>query len=223
LVASPFNQNISGFAAPIGGHGDRSGIDPSESNSPTANPIWSGLKTAGKKVVAATFPGADGEYLYNLDPAAVTPSVKPDGTNNFVTAGLVALTALDNNGNILEIERSFSATAANTPLTPETSNTIKIYQLHVGDATDISNIDSLNALSTDDLGKIKPVQKNLLLNLNDLKPVGKSPPPIWQLLIVFKLPLPRIPVRFQICYLITASAPIDQIYSTRLIAILMTI
>jgi predicted AlkP superfamily pyrophosphatase or phosphodiesterase len=112
---------------------------------------------------------AAGEYLYNLDPAAVAPSVKPDGTNNFVTAGLVALTALDNNGNMLAIERSFSATAANTPLTPETSNTIKIYQIHVGDATNISNIDSLNALSAADLGKIKPVEKNLLLNLNDLK------------------------------------------------------
>lgn len=59
LVASPFNQNISGFAAPIGGY--TVGIDgPSESSEPTAQPIWQALRSNGKKVVAATFPGADG-------------------------------------------------------------------------------------------------------------------------------------------------------------------
>ncbi len=117
---------------------------------------------------------AAGEYLYNLDPTAVPPSVNPTtGANNFATAGLVALTALDNNGNFLAIERSFSSVAANTPLTPETGNTIKIYQINVGSASDISGIDSLNALSAADLAKIKPVQKQLLLNLNDLKlPTG---------------------------------------------------
>ncbi len=116
---------------------------------------------------------AAGEYLYNLDPTAMAPSVSTTGANNFATAGLVALTALDNNGNMLAIERSFSSVAASTPLTPETGNTIKIYQIHVGDATDISGIDSLNALPAADLAKIKPVQKQLLLNLDDLKlPTG---------------------------------------------------
>lgn len=59
LVASPFNSNISGFAAPIGGYSV--GIDgPSETSEPTAEPLWIGLRNNGKKVIAATFPGADG-------------------------------------------------------------------------------------------------------------------------------------------------------------------
>lgn len=59
LVASPFNQNISGFGAPIGGYSfDIHG--PAESAEPTAEPIWISLRESGKKVVAATFPGADG-------------------------------------------------------------------------------------------------------------------------------------------------------------------
>lgn len=59
LVASPFNQNISGFGAPIGGYS--LGPDgPAPNTTPTAEPIWIKLQEAGKKVVAATFPGADG-------------------------------------------------------------------------------------------------------------------------------------------------------------------
>jgi predicted AlkP superfamily pyrophosphatase or phosphodiesterase len=59
LTASPFNQNISGFAAPIGGYTfDIHG--PSESAEPTSNPLWLALRAQGKKVIAATFPGADG-------------------------------------------------------------------------------------------------------------------------------------------------------------------
>jgi len=57
LVASPFNQNISGFAAPIGGYS----IDgPTESPDPTAEPLWLPLRDSGKRVVTATFPGGDG-------------------------------------------------------------------------------------------------------------------------------------------------------------------
>ena len=59
LVTSPFNQNISGFAAPIGGYSVS--IDgPVDSAENTANPLWLALQDSGKKVVAATFPGADG-------------------------------------------------------------------------------------------------------------------------------------------------------------------
>ncbi|WP_265275338.1 alkaline phosphatase family protein [Nostoc sp. KVJ3] len=57
LVASPFTSNISGFGAPIGGY---STIGPAPSIQPTAEPLWIGLQRNGKKVVAATFPGADG-------------------------------------------------------------------------------------------------------------------------------------------------------------------
>lgn len=61
LVASLFTQNISGFAAPIGGYS----IDgPMESSQPTANPLWLALRANGKKVVAATFPGADGADIF---------------------------------------------------------------------------------------------------------------------------------------------------------------
>src|SRR5262249_48380638 len=57
LLASPFNFNVSGFAAPIGGY-DIHG--PAEDATPTANPVWQTLRAAGKTVVAATFAGADG-------------------------------------------------------------------------------------------------------------------------------------------------------------------
>ncbi|MBR8838417.1 MAG: alkaline phosphatase family protein [Stigonema ocellatum SAG 48.90 = DSM 106950] len=57
LVASPISNTISGFAAPIGGY---SVTGPAPSPAPTAEPIWIGLRASGKKVVAATFPGADG-------------------------------------------------------------------------------------------------------------------------------------------------------------------
>lgn len=57
LLASPFASNVSGFGAPIGGYS----IDgPAEAENPTALPIWRSLRDAGKQVVTATFPGADG-------------------------------------------------------------------------------------------------------------------------------------------------------------------
>jgi predicted AlkP superfamily pyrophosphatase or phosphodiesterase len=63
LIANPFATNTSGFAAPIGGFIYQSGIDPSENNNPTANPLWLTLRAAGKTVVSATFPGADGATI----------------------------------------------------------------------------------------------------------------------------------------------------------------
>lgn len=61
LVASPFTSNISGFGAPIGGYS----IDgPTESASPTAEPLWVALRAAGKTVAAATWPGADGATVF---------------------------------------------------------------------------------------------------------------------------------------------------------------
>ncbi|NJR65139.1 MAG: alkaline phosphatase family protein [Leptolyngbyaceae cyanobacterium CRU_2_3] len=59
LVASPFTSNISGFAAPIGGY-TIGANGATESGNPKAEPVWVNLKQRGKKVVAATFPGADG-------------------------------------------------------------------------------------------------------------------------------------------------------------------
>jgi Type I phosphodiesterase / nucleotide pyrophosphatase len=57
LVASPFLTTISGFGAPIGGYQI---AGPAITDNPTAEPIWVALRQAGKKVVCATFPGADG-------------------------------------------------------------------------------------------------------------------------------------------------------------------
>ena len=59
LVASPFASNISGFGAPIGGYDFNNG-NAIESSDPTAEPLWIALRKSGKKVIAATFPGADG-------------------------------------------------------------------------------------------------------------------------------------------------------------------
>lgn len=60
LLGSPFEQTVSGFAAPIGGHGLLAGAELAR---PTAMPLWVPLRDAGKKVVAATFPGADGAEI----------------------------------------------------------------------------------------------------------------------------------------------------------------
>jgi predicted AlkP superfamily pyrophosphatase or phosphodiesterase len=57
LTASPFNSNISGFGAPIGGYLHDG---PAPSLEPTAEPLWLALRAAGKSVVTATFPGGDG-------------------------------------------------------------------------------------------------------------------------------------------------------------------
>jgi len=57
LVASPFTTTISGFGSPIGGYQI---TGPAITDLPTAEPIWVALRAAGKKVVCATFPGADG-------------------------------------------------------------------------------------------------------------------------------------------------------------------
>jgi len=73
LVASPFASNISGFGAPIGGY---STIGPAASVQPTAEPLWIGLQQHGKKVIAATFPGADGVDV-RVPGLANSPIIQP--------------------------------------------------------------------------------------------------------------------------------------------------
>ncbi|MGG6267242.1 phytase [Leptolyngbya sp. AN03gr2] len=107
------------------------------------------------------------EYLYVTDPVALPPN--PD--NGFATNGLVDLLAIDDRGTFLALERSFSAGAVGTP--GNTGNTIKLYEISLQGATDISFYDSLNNLSEAVLGNIQPVQKRLLLNFDDLElPTG---------------------------------------------------
>jgi hypothetical protein len=100
-----------------------------------------------------------GEFLYNTDAVAVTPIP----ATGFATAGLVELTAIDNNGQqLLALERSFSVGV------PGTGNSIKLYEIDLGGATNIASTSSLSALSATELGAIRPVQKRLILDLNDL-------------------------------------------------------
>ncbi|MBW4560192.1 MAG: phytase [Mojavia pulchra JT2-VF2] len=98
------------------------------------------------------------EYLYITDAVAQPPNP----ANGFNTNGLVDLLAIDNRGTLLALERSFSAGL------PGTGNTIKIYEVSLQGATDISTINSLSNLSETQLTAIQPLQKRLLLNLNDL-------------------------------------------------------
>ena len=78
LHASPFTVNASGFGAPIGGYT----LDPQgarESPSPTAEPLWIRLRAAGKHVVAATWPGADGVDVRIPGLPATSPIVQSAG------------------------------------------------------------------------------------------------------------------------------------------------
>jgi len=95
------------------------------------------------------------EFLYLTDPVAV-PAVPETGFN---TNGLVELLALDNRGTFLALERSFSAGA------PGTGNTIKLYEIRLNEASDISGINSLNAIN---INTVRPVEKRLVLNFDSL-------------------------------------------------------
>jgi hypothetical protein len=88
------------------------------------------------------------EFLYFTDPVAVAPN--PAGS--FSTNGLVDLLAIDKN-RLLSLERSFSTGVGNT---------IKLYEVSLAGADDISDINSLNNVN------IKPSEKKLLLDFAQL-------------------------------------------------------
>ncbi len=102
------------------------------------------------------------EYLYITDKVAVAPNP----ADQFATNGLVDLLAIDDRGTLLAVERSFATGAVGT--VNNTGNTIKIYEITLQGATDISTTDSLSGLTTQQLEAIAPVQKRLLLNLDSL-------------------------------------------------------
>jgi predicted AlkP superfamily pyrophosphatase or phosphodiesterase len=104
-VATPITRTISGFAAPIGGY-DLKSLGPSAT--PTAEPLWVRLREAGKSVVTATWPGADGaDILLNIsttntpnnvlvqgnDPARLTDFTVPFGAFGGIGAKGFELTA----------------------------------------------------------------------------------------------------------------------------------
>jgi len=106
LVVSPFTQNISGFGAPIGGYSI--GRDGSiNDHAQTAESLWVALRKRGKKVVAATFPGADGidVTIPGIDDSPILQPARdrtvdytvPYGTFGGVGARGFSLTAADFN------------------------------------------------------------------------------------------------------------------------------
>lgn len=92
----------------------------------------------------------DKEILYLTDavPNAPVPAT------GFSTNGLVDLFALDNNGNLLALERAFS---------DGVGNTIKLYQVSLQNTTDLQDIDALGDLEVDAVA-----EKTLLLDFSTL-------------------------------------------------------
>jgi 3-phytase len=99
------------------------------------------------------------EYIYQTDRVAL----EPIPNTAFATNGLVDLLAIDDRGTLLALERSFSTGV------PGTGNSIKIYEISLQGASDISAIDSLASLTSAQLAALKPVKKRLVLDLDDLK------------------------------------------------------
>ena len=85
-----------------------------------------------------------GEHLYPLEPA-------PEGT---LANGLVELIALEKEGYLLSLERTFGIAGSGA----------KLFQVTIGNATDTSRIESLPAMSE----TIIPMQKNLLFDLTTI-------------------------------------------------------
>jgi 3-phytase len=90
------------------------------------------------------------EFLYITEPIAGSPNTAILSNN-----GLVDLAAIDNN-HLLSLERSFS---------PIKGNTIRLYEVSLAHADDISKRD----LKGININKIKSAQKKLLLDFNELK------------------------------------------------------
>jgi hypothetical protein len=90
------------------------------------------------------------EFLYQTQP--VTPLFNPTGK---FASGLPDLLAIDNAGNFLSIERSFTGLGF----------TVLLFQVSLNNATDIHNIDSITKIDPD---KIQPAAKKLLLDLRTL-------------------------------------------------------
>jgi predicted AlkP superfamily pyrophosphatase or phosphodiesterase len=85
-VAGTVGATLSGFAAPIGGY-SLSPLGPSPQ--PTAEPLWVRLRQQGKKVVTATWPGADGAdiKINGVTVQAATPIRVTDYTVPFGAFG----------------------------------------------------------------------------------------------------------------------------------------
>ncbi|MEO1673169.1 MAG: phytase, partial [Cyanobacteria bacterium J06631_2] len=96
-----------------------------------------------------------GEFLYETDPIPVPPEIE-DG---FADNGLVELLAVDDAGTFLALERSFTAGVGNN---------IRLYEINLQGATDISGVDSLLDENGEVIDVDTPVSKRLLLDFDDL-------------------------------------------------------
>jgi predicted AlkP superfamily pyrophosphatase or phosphodiesterase len=88
LVASNINASVSGFAAPIGGY--QLATPPAPSSNPTAEPLWVKLRAAGKTVVTATWPGADGATIQEPTSRAVVQTASDRTVDYTVPFGAFA-------------------------------------------------------------------------------------------------------------------------------------
>lgn len=93
------------------------------------------------------------QYVYVTD----TVAEPPVPATAFSVNGLVELLPLDGD-HLLAMERSFSVGA------PGTGNTIRIYEVELGGATDVNGLDRL----ADARRPVRPVRKELLLDLDEL-------------------------------------------------------
>nr|WP_256324198.1 esterase-like activity of phytase family protein [Nitrosospira multiformis] len=97
------------------------------------------------------------EYIYDVSPVAIAP-VPAD---LFATNGLTDFIVVGDR-QFITIERSF-AVGAQTPGTPVTGNTIRLFYADARNATDVSGLESISGQN------INAVTKTLLLDLSDLK------------------------------------------------------
>ena len=101
---------------------------------------------------------AGAEYAYDVSPVAIAPN--PAGA--FATNGLTDLLAIGDR-QFIGIERSF-AIGAQTPGTPVTGNTIRLFHIDARNATDISGREGIAGDDT-----VVAATKELLLDLSDLR------------------------------------------------------
>lgn len=99
--------------------------------------------------------GTTKEFAYNVDPLAVAAS----GASPFGVSGLTELLAVDAT-HLLALERSFSTGSGNT---------VKLYEMDLSGATDVSGLDSLVGAT------YTAASKRLLFNFNTGIGMGLSP------------------------------------------------
>ena len=105
--------------------------------------------------IATGLPGA--EYVYNVEQVAVAPIVP----GLYATNGLTDMLAVGDR-QFITVERSY-ALGAQTPGSPVTGKTIRLFYVDARNATDVSGLESIAGQN------FKAVTKTLLLDLSELK------------------------------------------------------